>query len=245
MKNHILARAKNKLFTKRLQKKYGLFNQSFDDSVSVIMFHKIINGENIDNDKFYSKLEEFEKYVDYLNKKVGFINPYQLFVAKSGTLLTFDDATNDLYKVVFPILKKHKIPFLVFVPIGKIGTDGYISKEQLLEMSKCELCYFGAHSVNHIKLRFSNNSKEEIYNSITELGKLLSKNVEYFAYPYGTVFACSKKNIKTVSKSGVICAFSTVPGYINNYAIKHKYFLPRFNGDKLVYKFIKGEEETK
>ena len=243
MKKHIIARAKNKVLAKPLMRKYGLFDCSFDSNSAVIMFHRIVkDSKELQGDKFYSDVKSFTEYLIHLKEDFGFIKPTDLLKSSKGILLTFDDATIDLYETVFPILKKLNIPFVVFVVFNYLNKEGYISSDQLIEMSKNELCFVGAHSLNHSKLRFDKNADSEIKESIARTGNLIGKEIKYFAYPYGSIYACSKKNIKSVSQTGVDFALSTVPGYINCYAKKNVYFMPRFNGDKLVKEFIeKGD----
>ena len=236
MKKNYIARLKNKIFTPFFEKKFGLNNMSFNDSVSVVMFHKISNKTNV-AEKFVCNENDFKMYLASIKNTVGFITPDKLFEINKGVLLTFDDATEDLFIVVYPILKKLEIPFVVFVTTGFIGKTGYINEDQLAELNNYPSCFIGAHTISHPKLRFSNEADKEIEESINNLESIINKPVDLFAYPYGSIFACSRKNVKCVSKTKVDYAFSTIPGYINAYAKKHKYFLPRFNGDKLVKEF--------
>lgn len=234
MRNFV-AKVKNKLFTKRLMKKFDFYVSSFNDSQAVIMFHNISNQSG--EEKFVSNLNSFKEFILFINKKIGFIKPDELFASKKGVLLTFDDVYESVFKDVFPFLKQENIPFLIFVATKHLSDDGYINKNMLLELSKSPLCYVGAHSINHPKLRFDKNSKNEVTGSIIELESIIDRKIDYFAYPYGSIYACSRKNIIEAKNSGVKYAFSAIPGYLNNYAKKHKYFLPRFNGDSLIKQF--------
>ena len=238
---HFIARVKNKLFRNRLMKKYGFFKLSFNSAQSVLMFHTV--GEGNDKDEFNCEEQQFKEFILYLKENIGFIKPDDLFKTSKGLLLTFDDGTVDIFTDIYPFLKDEKIPFVVFVTLGYLGKEGYLNEKQLLELDKSDLCYIGAHSMSHPLLRFVNDSNFEISESVRKLENILKHKIDLFAYPYGSVYACSKKNINEAKNSGVLYAFSSIPGYLNKYVEDNKYFLPRFDGSDLIRKFINKEFE--
>lgn len=53
--------------------------------------------------------------------------------------LTIDDVPEYFYHNAYPLLKEYGIPFTLFVNVSLLDKDGFITKEQLIEMSQCEL----------------------------------------------------------------------------------------------------------
>jgi peptidoglycan/xylan/chitin deacetylase (PgdA/CDA1 family) len=154
--------------------------------------------------------------------------------------LTFDDVFSDVFSNAYPVLVKLGIPFTLFVSTGLLDSPGYITSSELKIMSKDPLCTVGSHTVNHVRLRTSERSLEEIENSKKELEKILGKEIQLFAYPYGSIFACSRKNIREAKKAGYRAAFSTIRGFVPFITKRKRFFLPRFNGDHFVSEFEKG-----
>lgn len=62
--------------------------------------------------------------------------------------VTFDDGTEDNFTHAFPVLKRRKIPAVIFLITGQIGQPGYLSAEQIRQMAE-EGISFGSHGVDH------------------------------------------------------------------------------------------------
>jgi len=157
--------------------------------------------------------------------------------------ISFDDVYSNVYKYAVPILRKYKIPYTIFVAYCNLDKENYLSKKELIDLSEDGLCTIGAHSLNHSLLRFDKNSYREIKESKIELEKIIGKEIDVFAYPYGSLYACSKKNMFEVKKSGYKYGFSTLKQAINCNTKKNIYFLPRINGDLLVKEVEKRSYE--
>lgn len=159
--------------------------------------------------------------------------------SKQSFAITFDDVFENVYTNAYPILKRYHVPFTMFVSTGLLNQPGYLTNRQLLELSRDGLCTVGAHTVNHVRLRTNKQSYQEIAESKKELENMIGSKIEFFAYPYGSIFACSKKNVKQVEKVGFSAAFSTIKGFVPLKFDKYRFFLPRNNGDH----FVKHMEE--
>ena len=84
----------------------------------------------------------------------------------------------------------------------------------------------------------------EINESKKKLESIIGTDIEYFAYPYGSKYACSKKVIKCVEKAGYKNAFSTYSMAINKkYIIRNKFFVPRINVDKKLINKVENINE--
>lgn len=159
--------------------------------------------------------------------------------------VSFDDAFEDVYTVAMPILMKYNIPFTVFVTIELINQPGYISSSMLQELADCPICTIGAHAISHRMLRWmkGKESRREIVGSGEFLEQLSGREITLFAYPYGSVFACSRKNIRQVKESGYQMAFSTINSGLSSRTTKNRFFLPRRNINEQNYlTFLGGIE---
>lgn len=119
--------------------------------------------------------------------------------------ITFDDGFISVYTEAFPILKKHQIPFTIFVNTDPIqaGRATHVSWEQLAEM-KQHGATIANHTHSHSHLIYSereaiNSGKtdnitrdawrqafiDEIDTSQKLLKDKLDQDIKLFAYPYG------------------------------------------------------------
>jgi peptidoglycan/xylan/chitin deacetylase (PgdA/CDA1 family) len=109
--------------------------------------------------------------------------------------ITFDDGYKSVYWHAWPVLKKHRFPFAVFIYTDYIDRteEGALSWEQVREMSDSG-ADIGSHSLSHPKLterRGMNTGQyqawvgKELSQSRTEIAKKLGQAVDLFAYPYG------------------------------------------------------------
>jgi peptidoglycan/xylan/chitin deacetylase (PgdA/CDA1 family) len=139
--------------------------------------------------------------------------------------LTFDDGYGDVVKNVYPLLKESVTPFCVFITTEFVGKQGYLSWEDVKMLSKEPLCTIGAHAKTHPLLRKCDEVKaeDEIVGSKYALESKINRSVDYFAYPYGSVYACSSRDI--ILAKAYKKAFSTLNGRINKSS--SPWFLPR------------------
>ena len=164
----------------------------------------------------------FEQQLDFLHKN-GFtpISAEQLFHAqKTGhkhvqkpVLLTFDDATLDHYTHLFPLLKKHNVPALIFIITDFVGKPGYMSWDQIREMQQSGLVEFGSHTCSHRRLRdlCEKDIIEEVTKSKQVIEEHLQQPVRTFCYPFGAG-AFDKCVRPHVLAAGYLADFSTKHG---------------------------------
>ena len=109
--------------------------------------------------------------------------------------ITFDDGYKSVYWNAWPVLRKHKFPFAVFIYPEYIDRveEGALTWEQIREMSDSG-AEVGSHSLTHPKLteRRGMNTEQyqawvyrELSQSRSEISQKLGKEVGFFAYPYG------------------------------------------------------------
>jgi len=145
---------------------------------------------------------------------------------KKKILLTIDDAFKSFYEQAWPILKKNKIPFILFINTREIGSSGYMNWKQIKEISKEKFVHIGNHSFSHDYL--VDKTKSEISNdislAITDLKKNLGYNTPFFSYPFGE-YSNELKNI--VKNFGFKYAFGQHSGVVDE--TKNFFELPRFS----------------
>ena len=223
------------------QKKDGFLAQCWNNHTSkspfvgkAIVYHHVTNDDLKEKpscvcsiDVFKQTLETLEKegytFVS-LNKMMEIIDSRE---AGKYIVITFDDVPSDVYENAYPILRKKQIPFALFVSNKYIGQDGFLSEEQIVELSNDPLCTIGAHTMTHPVLRNVTNSWEELHDSKTSLERLINKNVDFLAYPYGRHSSVSYKVRKQAKRAGFKSAFSTISAVINSKSAKSRFFLPR------------------
>ena len=178
------------------------------------------------------KINDFLKQLKMIKKeKIDFINPKNFMSDlenKKETrklLLTIDDAFLSFYENAWPILKKNKIPFILFVSTREIGNYGYMTWKQIKEISKYSFVEIGNHSHSHEYLIDEKLStiKKDLLTSKNLFKSKLKKDTIFFSYPFGE-YSLQFKNL--VKELGFKFAFGQHSGAIGKY--EDHYELPRF-----------------
>ena len=203
---------------------------SIDDfGIITIMYHRF------EENKYPStniKIKDFKEHIELIKKnEIKFVNPsnfeYELINNKNERklLITIDDGYQSFYENAWPILKKSKIPFILFVSTREVGKKGYMSWENIREIGKYDFVEIGNHSHSHDYL--IDFEEQEIRNdlekSINIFKDELGKNSNFFSYPFGE-YSSNLKNI--VIDLGFKYAFgqhSGVADYTKNF-----FEMPRF-----------------
>src|SRR2546429_607556 len=118
----------------------------------------------------------------------GIHNPSTL--PDKPVILTFDDGYADFYTNAFPLLQKFGLKSTIFVMShGQVvpPTNNRLSSDQILELSRSPLITVGDHTIDHpdLKGRSQEFQHHQIFQSKSDLEKLIGKPVRHFAYPYG------------------------------------------------------------
>ena len=193
------------------------------------MYHRF------DENKYPStniKIDDFKKQLELIKKqKINFVNPknFQQDLLerknKRKILLTIDDGFSSFYENAWPILKKEKIPFILFISTREVGAFNYMSWAQIKELHKEEFVEIGNHSHSHEYLVDENMSviEDDIENSIKIFKKELGYNSPFFSYPFGEYSLVFKKIIQSL---GFKYAFGQHSGVIDETKDFHEF--PRF-----------------
>lgn len=149
---------------------------------------------------------------------VGMVTMDQL-VANTGApvvALTFDDGYEDVYTTAWPILKRHGATATVYIITGRVGTSGYLTWEQIVQLQS-EGVQIGSHSVSHPDLSKLSPEQQrgELLESKRELERRLGATVTSFCYPSGRY---SQITVALAEEVGYQYAVTTQPGVITNLA---------------------------
>ena len=164
------------------------------------------------------------------NSKFDFFHPEELGdkfdIPKKNKkiLLTIDDGFKSFYEEAWPILKKEKIPFVLFVSTKPVGKNGYMTWDQIKEIEKYDFAVIGHHSHTHGYL--IDKTKEEFILDIEIANNIFLNNLGYvpplFSYPFGEY----SKFMKDYISKNFKFSFGQHSGIID--INKDKFELPRF-----------------
>ncbi len=208
----------------------ALNNHNFEDyGLISIMYHRFNESKypstNIQLDVFKEQLRIIEE------SGLKFIHPKDFEKSLSSNkqerkiLLTIDDGLLSFYENAWPILKKRKIPFILFVNTREVGSFNYMNWEQINELYNNDNIEIGNHSHSHEYLVNENPEiiKKDILKSIGIFKSKLGNNSSFFSYPFGEYSLEFKKIIKDL---GFKYAFGQHSGVIDE--TKDLWELPRF-----------------
>ena len=204
-----------------------------ESNITVLMYHRI------GDDRYPStsiSQELFEKHIEYLveeNIDVLPITELSKYLKKEINLtnqtvfITIDDAYRSFFQNGFPILKKNKLPFSIFISsdyVSSAEASEFMSWSMLKEVSNSNGLILN-HSKGHDSLvgMELQKLKQEIELNQIEIEKNIGKQPKIFSYPYGE----SSKSIEEVIKIlNYEIAFSqhSAPIHLD----QNKYRLPRY-----------------
>lgn len=216
-----------------LQKIIEFFCGLNKNGASVLMFHDVGNDVEAWRDRSTSiTADSFEKLIGSLVEKKAAFEPVGALkkASKRGAyVITFDDMFLSAYENAIPVLEKNSIPYCVFISDKFIGAQGYIDEEKLKKLSESPLCTVGFHSVSHAMFR--DLSEQDISNELNseKTDNITGQRAEYFAFPYGSLYACGFKKAKPAGIRYKY-SFSTVSARCTDFWLKnYPYYLPRIN----------------
>lgn len=232
-----------RFFCSLVQKIIEFILGRFSSGPKIFMFHQIDDNQEAWRDPDVCiTTEGFIRFVDTLIQKghrFCSIETLNEFSNKKDVFLTFDDIFSSVVENAVPYLTKKGIPFCVFVSEQYIDQQDFVSKDQLDLLKKENLCTIGYHGKSHSIMRklSSTQVREELDG--TQLEKTVERSINYFAFPYGSVYACSAMNLRMAKQSKYKFVFSTISVPCSAIWVRYfSYFLPRINVNEQNYKRI-------
>lgn len=194
--------------------------------IPIVMYH------NIDDNAAISSLsvcpESFKRQMSFLKR-----NKYNVVKLEdlpnlivSGRIpckiiaITFDDGYENNYTCAYPVLKEFGLPATIFVVPALVGKEGYLTWQEIIEMSESGIISIGSHSMNHAYLPDlpEQGLDMEISDSKRAIEMHIRNMVSSFSYPIGAFNDYVKEKVR---KAGYGIAVATNPG--KNYP-KHDLF---------------------
>lgn len=208
-----------------------------DQTSHILMFHQIRENESdcVPGD-FSVSVDRFE-YILRWHEQHGYrflsMDDIGRSYKEKSCFITFDDGYDDVL-LALPALHKYHVAFCIYIITDQIGQPGYLNIQQIQQLAKDPQCTIGSHTCSHPYTRYLTEQKleNELSSSKATLEKILpGKQIDHFAFPYGSTLACSFFDRKYVRESGYATAALTnqVPLHGKN---SYRFALPRFDASR-------------
>lgn len=189
------------------------------------MFHEISDNKGT----YAISRANFERFLDYLNKEKNIVDFKTLIEEKNenNVVITFDDVYENVYQNGFDLLKEKSIPYYLFICNEFLNKDKYLKEDEIRIMLKDSKAILASHNIRHELSRFLDDEEfvKNIKESKKELEEKFAYKIDSFAFPYGSMYACSDNNIKE-AKNVFDYVCTTYPIAYNE---ENENILPRIN----------------
>jgi len=153
------------------------------NKIRVLMYHGVVEDNFKEKYWLHINKEKFEWQINYLNKHYKVHDPFSFLstLAKNDSqeylsLITFDDGLLNNYEVVFPLLRKYKIPAICFVVPYLSQNNKMIWSYELYEWflnEHYEFLDLGKFNLGQIHIPTSDNKRIKIANEFNKKMKLM------------------------------------------------------------------------
>ena len=191
-----------------------------------MMYHLIMETPYNSLEALFVRPSDFDSQLRYLTENgYGFMFADEWQTADRPTvIITFDDGYVDNYTNMFPILKKYGAKATVFLISEMVGTDGYLSVDQIAEMASSGLVSFQCHTAHHVDLSYQDEAtmRSEFSTSISKIESWTGRPVRALAYPAGSY---NDDVIRVASEYFSFCYTTKSPYSVTEYS---NYNIPRY-----------------
>lgn len=192
---------------------------------TIYMYHGIGSGPEIEGaDPFYAvSKENFVEQIELIGESQPVAHQLREDNSITHHCITFDDGHLSNYTIAFPELLSRNLFAEFYVNTDFIGTENYMTWENLKEMSDAGM---SIQSHGHTHPYFSDLAEDEIREQLETSKKLIEEKVgtevTVFAPPGGRY---NKIVVQEAKKLGYRCIANSVPGV----CVKNEAFeVPRF-----------------
>jgi len=201
----------------------------FHYSVPILMYHSF--DKNLSARCPAVSLSTFCKQMEFIEKsrlKVVLLDDYCRLLRENKkvphnlVVITIDDGLRDNLEAI-KILKKLNWPATIFLIVGKINQEGYLSEDDVNWFLNNTNVRIGSHTLDHIYLPQADDKtlKEQIKKSKDILKDKLGVEIGTISYPIG---GFDERVIKETKNSGYLCGCTTNRGLsgsrINIFALR-------------------------
>lgn len=172
----------------------------------IIFYHDVFDQKQ--NTDMGTPLELFKQHLTTVEKS-GFEIVSQISQTQKQIQITFDDGFRGLWECRKFFYKQNWKP-TVFIAVDLIGQDGYLSRNEILELQE-QGFIFQSHGWKHQVLTDFHGQDliHEIAGSKQYLSELLNKEVDELCFPVGFF---SEEILKCCSAAGYRKLYSSIPG---------------------------------
>jgi peptidoglycan/xylan/chitin deacetylase (PgdA/CDA1 family) len=179
------------------------------NAVPILAYHQV---GDIDDDIYSITASQFEEQLAYLKKNgyhaISFEDLFNFYdgqgkLPTKPVIITFDDGYEDNYITALPILEKYNMSATVFIVPNLIGTEDYLSWQQVTEMQRRHT-EIGSHTMSHIAMDEISEEQQrwEASESKTVLEQHMGKPIRFFAYPFGSFTTATERILKEAGYRG-------------------------------------------
>lgn len=193
---------------------------------TIYVFHEV-DLKNTSNtiDSCFCTVDNFESFVKSNLHRFVSLESFIGGDAKDSIVISFDDVPESVYKNAYPILNREKIPFTLYISTRFIDEPGFLSTEQIKELSLNPLCTIGAHTMNHVRLISEKDSFLDMKGAKDKIEAIIGKSVDHLAYPFGRADAVSWKVRREAKDAGFVSAVCTIPTKVPR--LFNNWYIPR------------------
>ena len=161
----------------------------------ILMYHSISQPSDA-KDKLTVSPKAFARQMEYLRDKgynvitlkeaVSYIGERKR-PPKKTVAITIDDGYENNYVSAYPVLKRYGMPATIFVITGRIGDEGFMTWDEIRELSNSGIIDIESHTKFHKWLTGLDDEtlKVELEDSKRILESRLGKEVPFVCYPMG------------------------------------------------------------
>lgn len=192
---------------------------------------------------FEDQSHDFDRIIENLKNEGDFISTDNCLELLSGQTpldgryfhLSFDDGFRHCATVAAPVLTKHKVPALFFIPTALIGandedtaayclsTTKYRAVIEMLQWSDVQSLAsegfeIGSHTRTHVRLAaISDNAEmlfDEVVRSKQDIERRIHSPCHYISWPYGTRDDIDDRALSAIRDAGYRACFGAFRGSI-------------------------------
>lgn len=193
---------------------------------TIFVFHEVdtINRNNVEPSSFCT-VDLFKQLLENNRGKFCTLDDLLETGKSESCVITFDDVPKSVFLNAYPLLCENNVPFVIYLSPKFIGKKGFLSVDQIKELANNPLCTVGAHTMNHTKLRLERDSFKDMYESKVTIERIIRREVNHLAYPYGRADSISRKVRWEAEKAGYKTATCTIPTQVPN--TFDRWYIPR------------------
>lgn len=198
-------------------------------SLRVLTYHRVREARR---EPFSVAPDAFEEQMAWLGREGLAVGPDEVAAWLAGgaaprvgaVLVTFDDGYRDFHGSALPILRRHRVPAVLFVSVGEVSDrraddsdpDGHVTWDELREIRDSGISV-GSHGWDHVSL--ARIPAAEARRQVTRAREALRSRLGDgcgldFAYPYGTGGDFDDATRAALVEAGHRCAYTSVHGSI-------------------------------